>query len=292
MSESVFAYCERGTDPSAFAEPVNAASNVSFLLAALFGVWFLAQRSKPERSIDHWLLIGLVAAIGAGSAAFHIFGTRATALLDTAPIALFTLVYLGFALNRLLNLPPGLTSLTVLLFAGVMFAASEMRCTSTGLTIGAGPGAHVCLNGSIAYIPAFAAVLVVGLAVYRRGHQAGPYLLWAAAVFATSLVFRTLDKALCDSIVFAGRPLGTHFAWHLLNGVVILLLLRASFTTGPRYGTLRRPSPPRPTVEAQATELVLPDERTAIATPMPSPHKSGARRADVVELVDTQDLKS
>ena len=47
-------------------------------------------------------------------------------------------------------------------------------------------------------------------------------LFLAAGVFTLSVAFRTVDIAVC-----AAFPLGTHFLWHSLNGVVLYLLLRA-----------------------------------------------------------------
>jgi hypothetical protein len=40
-------------------------------------------------------------------------------------------------------------------------------------------------------------------------------------IFSLSLVARSVDAAICP--VF---PLGTHFAWHLLNGLVLYLGMR------------------------------------------------------------------
>jgi hypothetical protein len=37
-----------------------------------------------------------------------------------------------------------------------------------------------------------------------------------------SLTFRSIDMALCDTL-----PHGTHFLWHLINGGVLFLLVRA-----------------------------------------------------------------
>jgi hypothetical protein len=48
-------------------------------------------------------------------------------------------------------------------------------------------------------------------------------LLTAAGIFAASLSFRSVDNAVCS--VF---PVGTHFLWHLLNGLVLLVLVRAA----------------------------------------------------------------
>ncbi len=37
-----------------------------------------------------------------------------------------------------------------------------------------------------------------------------------AGVLVVSLTFRTLDDPLCDAI-----PMGTHFLWHILNGLML-----------------------------------------------------------------------
>ena len=67
----------------------------------------------------------------------------------------------------------------------------------------------------------------------ERKHPAAPYILWAALIFAISVAFRSLDLALCDAYQFQGRTIGTHFIWHLLNGLALFLLLRASLEVGP-----------------------------------------------------------
>jgi hypothetical protein len=40
-------------------------------------------------------------------------------------------------------------------------------------------------------------------------------------IFSLSLVLRTVDAAICPAF-----PLGTHFIWHLLNGLVLYLGMR------------------------------------------------------------------
>ena len=76
------------------------------------------------------------------------------------------------------------------------------------------------LNGSHAYLPALAATFVVG---WLAPGRAGRLILAGAVIFALSVVFRTVDNAVCP--VF---PLGTHFVWHCLNAVLLYLLLRAA----------------------------------------------------------------
>lgn len=47
-------------------------------------------------------------------------------------------------------------------------------------------------------------------------------MLAAAGTFFVSLAFRTLDQWLCPCL-----PIGTHFLWHLLNGVLLYLTMKA-----------------------------------------------------------------
>ena len=252
LGEHVFLYCERGTNEALSAEPINAVSNIAFLLAALVGLHLLQRRPREEQSADQFLLIGLVALIGFGSLAFHLFATQVTELADVVPIGVFMLVYLGFALNRFLGVPPGFTVLLVLGFTAIMGATMQVKCWDGGIGI-PGPelqGVKPCLNGSIFYLPALVALIVVGMALKERGHRAAPYLLWAAAIFAVSVTLRSLDLALCDQVEIAGRKAGTHFAWHVLNGLALFLLLRASLEAG-KSGASR-------------AELVPPGEKTSL----------------------------
>jgi len=234
FGEHVFLYCERGMSTALSAEPINAVSNVAFILAALMGLQLLEWRPREQQTSDHFLLIGLVALIGIGSFAFHLLATQESELLDVIPIAVFTLVYLGFALNRFLGVPPGWMVLLVIGFTILMGATSQVRCWDGGVGI-PGPeaqGAKTCLNGSVFYLPALGALIVVGLLLEERRHRAAPYVLWAAAIFAISLTLRSLDLALCGKFLIEDQKVGTHAAWHVLNALALFLLLRASLEAG------------------------------------------------------------
>ena len=76
FGEHVFLYCERGTNEALLAEPINAASNGAFLLAALAGLRLVMWRPREERSPDQFLLPVLVLFIGLGSLAFHLYADR------------------------------------------------------------------------------------------------------------------------------------------------------------------------------------------------------------------------
>jgi hypothetical protein len=206
-SRPVDLYCER-TDPSFWAEPVNALTNAAFLIAA--AVALMQWRRCGARDWPTLILIALTAAIGVGSFIFHTFATRGAALFDTVPIATFIYGYLFLALRRFLQL--SLTASLALLGAFALFSYGEAAIVPRGT-----------LNGSHAYLPAFAALLAV--AWLARRQQVGKIMLGAAGVLALSLAFRSIDINIC-----AAFPLGTHFLWHSLNGVVLYLLLRAAMT--------------------------------------------------------------
>ena len=236
LSQHVFLYCERGTNEALFAEPLNAASNAAFLLAALAALLLLLRRPGELRSADQYLFIALVFLIGLGSLSFHLLADRASLFADVIPINVFMLVYLGFALNRLLGVPPGWTVLTLIGFVGIVALSMQAKCWDGGIGFpGAeATGASECLNGSLVYLPALLAMAVVGGLMAERKHPAAAYILWAALIFTISVTFRSLDLALCDAYQFQGRKIGTHFIWHLLNGLALFLLLRASLEVGPR----------------------------------------------------------
>jgi hypothetical protein len=81
------------------------------------------------------------------------------------------------------------------------------------------------MNGSAGYVPV--PVLIAGYAavMWRRAPETARRLLIGSVILGLSLVFRTVDEAVCP--VF---PVGTHFVWHLLNaamlGWMILVLHR------------------------------------------------------------------
>jgi Ceramidase len=198
-------YCER-TDASFWAEPVNALSNVAFLIAAAaaFRLWRRGDR-------DDWpalALIAVVAAVGTGSFVFHTVATRAAILADVIPIAIFIYGYLLLALVRFVHFKAVAAGAIVVAFA----AGAQALAASAPPRL---------LNGSVGYLPALAALIAVALAA---GEPATRRSLWlAAAVFAASLAFRTVDTAICPQFA-----LGSHFVWHVLNAVVLYMLLRTA----------------------------------------------------------------
>ena len=230
--DRIFAYCERGLDHRFWAEPLNAISNAVFLIAAVLAL-MMWQRHRhdlsgsPRRCGVELALVVLVFVIGIGSFLFHTFATRWAMLADVIPISVFMVVYLGYALRRFVRLDWIATLLSLGLFFAVVQYAESIQCAGGR-----------CLNGSVGYLPAFAALVAIGAWLGSSGHPAARWVLGGAAIFAVSLTFRTLDRAICpQTALFAGRMLGTHFIWHILNAALLYVLLAAAI----RHGDVQRP---------------------------------------------------
>ena len=203
-------YCER-TDASFWAEPANALTNMAFLIAAAAAFWLW--RRAGSRDWPALALIIVVVAVGIGSFAFHTLATRGAVLADVIPIAIFIYGYLLLALRRFLRLLAGVSVAIVVVYAAGAEALSRLAPPDT-------------LNGSIGYLPALVALIVVARAA--RGH-ARRGLELAVLIFTVSLALRTIDLAVCDTF-----PLGTHFLWHLLNATVLYVLLRTAINESLR----------------------------------------------------------
>ncbi|KQP09299.1 ceramidase domain-containing protein [Methylobacterium sp. Leaf93] len=230
------AYCERG-DAGFWAEPLNAASNAAFLVAAFLA--FRLAGSGARRDPAGMALAGLVAIVGIGSFLFHTLAVRWAMLADVIPIALFIYAYFFLALRRLLGLAIVPATLATLGFAAFSAGLEPALDALTGQSV------DRLSNGSIAYAPAILALIGVAagllmpqtcpLGPARR--RAGLSLLAIAALFALSLTFRTLDTALCPSL-----PIGTHFLWHGLNAAVLYGLIATAWRFKAE-GDDRRPAP-------------------------------------------------
>lgn len=232
--DKIYRYCERAGDPAFWAEPFNAVSNAAFLIAAVLALReFLKLRrtGRGSGSVEA-SMIALVAVIGIGSFLFHTYATRWASYADTIPIGLFMVGYLVYALRRYLGAPWLLILAALAGFIWSLKTAGSIECTLPQLPITGRQGG--CLNGSVGYLPALAAMTLVGILLAAFRHRAAGYMLSAAAVFALSLTFRTFDLELCDLTGFAGHKTGTHFLWHCLNATLLYILLLAAIRHGRR----------------------------------------------------------
>lgn len=236
LGEKIFLYCERGQDPAFWAEPLNAASNAAFLVAALVAARDYLAEPPERRSPLTALLVALTFVIGIGSFLFHTYATRWASLADTIPIAVFMLAYFGFVLRRFFGFNWALVAIGLATFFVAIRYAGSIQCNyGELLPITAMRGAR-CLNGTVGYAPAFLALLGTALVLAALRHPASGLLGLASGVFLVSMTFRTLDIELCELTRIARRVCGTHFMWHVLNGLTLYILLRAAI----RYGEAGR----------------------------------------------------
>lgn len=209
-------YCER-LGPGLWAEPLNAVTNLAFLIAAVVALR-MTDRNTPVSVRTLPVLLFLV---GLASLSFHTFATRTTAALDSGSIAVFTHFYAACYLRWFWGLRWRLAWLGVpaLLVFSVVGA----------MVVGGG--------GQGAYLVSLIALLILAAALHWRPgtEPQRRQLLTAAAVFAVSLTLRGLDNPLC-----AQWSPGTHFLWHVLNAVVLFLLTAALIS---RERATRGPAP-------------------------------------------------
>src|ERR687893_484762 len=114
-----------------FAEPLNALSNVSFLLAAL-AAWELAQRTGTLSSGVR-VLIAIGASVGIGSILWHTVPTMLTLVLDIVPILIFIMWFVWLYARNVIGMQPVfavasavaflLATLLAIPFSGVLHGA-------------------------------------------------------------------------------------------------------------------------------------------------------------------------
>ncbi len=202
-------YRERSGDPAFWAEPLNALSNASFVIAAAFAL-DLAIRQKALRP-NTLVLISLAGIIGCGSFLFHTVPSNHTMWLDIIPITLFQILFLWLMSQKLLSANGWMSAGIVIAIVGSSFALMPI---------------HKPLNGSLFYVPSLVAMLAFG-ALWAKRSAVEPYLLVATACFfALAITARSVDW-------IVPWPIGTHFLWHLLNGIVVYTALRTWIVAAP-----------------------------------------------------------
>jgi len=196
---SVDLYCER-LDASFWAEPINAISNLSFIVVGFF-LW----RLRTPRSSQMAFLVIL---IGLGSFSFHTFANRLTGLLDVLAIALY-LVAFAFLIPKQWSKNSLLIQLASVLMLIVSIVLAQLLISYLKPTLPWLPSGM--------YLGAWLALIMFAFVTQYTNKAAARFLWLAVIVFPASLLSRQLDLPFCDSIG------GSHWLWHLLNGLTLFL---------------------------------------------------------------------
>ena len=201
-------YCERGGDPSFWAEPFNAVTAFLFVLIVAGWAWRLRGRWRSRPFTVASLPVLLAGAVG--GTLYHATRTqRAYFLLDVIPIsvlgaagAVFLTVRLGFAygMARVLAYAVGLVSFYMFVNA-VLFRT--IRADNPNLTV----------NLSYASL-AVMLLLPLGAMLARTRFRHAGYVAGGLASFAVAWFCR-----LVDNTPWGDLPMGTHWLWHIFGAV-------------------------------------------------------------------------
>ncbi|MDE0110788.1 MAG: ceramidase domain-containing protein [Albidovulum sp.] len=204
LNAYVDAYCER-MEPGLFGEPLNALTNLSFIIAAVFAWSMLGKQKLPLARA----LVAILFLIGVGSTLFHTFATRWAALTDVIPIAAFILVYIYVANREYLELSLVASLAGVVLF----FVYAPLASFAINYLFDA-------IGSSSGYAAVALLIFIYAAALRKNQPRISRGLLIGGTILAVSIGFRTIDDYAC-----ARLPFGTHFMWHILNGIMLAWMI-------------------------------------------------------------------
>lgn len=197
LTQHVDGYCER-LDPSFWSEPINAITNAAFLIAAIY-MW-----RRSDGLMLAKLLCIVLFAIGVGSFLFHTFAQTWAGIADVLPIILYILIYIFAATRDFWNQRVWIAGLAVVLFFPYAALLSPLFAQIPGF------------ESSSAYGPVPLLIFAYAFGLRKRAPETAKGLAIGASTVCLSLFFRSIDEPLCNVL-----PFGTHFLWHILNGIAL-----------------------------------------------------------------------
>ena len=205
-------YCER-TGPEFWSEPVNAFTNISFILSSVFLSIYLLRKKPSSGDLVNWVFIILIFLIGLGSWSFHTLANLFSLLSDVIPIGIFIILYTWFAFQRLLFINWYFPYIAVL---GVLIASALLS--------------FVPLYGSQSYLGALVFLFVFGIYCKKfKNLKFSTNLIFASFILLISILFRTIDMHICGYFF-----LGSHFIWHILNSILLFIVTKVMIDYGAK----------------------------------------------------------
>jgi hypothetical protein len=187
-----------------FAEPLNAVSNVSFLLAA-WAAWVMAKRIGAL-SAGVRVLIAMAASVGVGSILWHTYPTMLTLILDIVPILIFIVWFIWLYTQNVVGMRPCSP------LHRLRRSWRRPSLPSTCWRPPRSPRLHARVGGHAG-----------ARRVPREGTEGRPLRpARGRGRLLAALFFRTIDNEVCPVL-----PIGTHFLWHVLIGLVTYLAMRS-----------------------------------------------------------------
>ena len=192
-------YCER-LDASFWSEPINAITNLAFIIAG-FLIWRIG---SPRSTLMAILLI----LIGLGSFSFHTFANRLTGLLDVLAIALYFINF-AYLIPKQWSWGSRWTQIGSVIGLFILITLCQLVINYVKPVLPWAPSGM--------YLGAWSALLLYAVITQYSNALAARYLWIAVLVFPFSLLSRQLDLPLCES------GFSTHWLWHVLNGLILYL---------------------------------------------------------------------
>ena len=195
-------YCER-TNEQIFNEPVNAISNIFFIIVSLSLIKILR---KNQSNKIYYIQPILIFFIGIGSFLFHLNPNIITLYSDVIPIFLFSLSFIFFFNRDVININYLNNALLFLLFFFLfLFITPKLN--------------YEILNGSEFYFANYFFLTMYTIWLYFKKSDFFQLLLLGFIFFNLSILLRSLDNHICEYF-----SIGTHFLWHFLNAYLLKIL--------------------------------------------------------------------
>ena len=215
LFKSIDIYCER-LDIGIWAEPINAVTNVAFILASIF-MWL-----RCKNLVEGRILSCLLFSIGCGSFLFHTFAQTWAAILDVAAILIFILTYIFIANRSFLAWSKMVSLIGVILFFPYQVLLANILSNIQ------------FFGSSVQYIPVAILIFIYSGLLRKTEPNLSRGLLIGAVILCLSIVFRIIDEPLCSVL-----SVGTHFVWHILNAIMLswmIEILRRHMLAGYSLG--------------------------------------------------------
>ena len=198
----MYYYCER-IDSSFWSEPLNAITNIAFLIVALI-LLFNYKNNTLARNCAY-----LITCISIGSFLFHTIPNQITGMLDTLSIALLVMYYIY-------NINPYIFRIHRY-FSILIVIAFPMICMVFGSAL-----KDSYIGYSSFYIPILLYLALIAIILWLKDNPVKKGMIISTLVFALSICMRVLDFKTCQIV-----PLGTHFIWHILNAITIYFAIKS-----------------------------------------------------------------
>ena len=209
MLDTPTKYCEQLLHMSI--EPINAVTNITFILFALLAF----NKLRKEPGILKFIFPSLLALIGVGSAWWHMGHTIGGDIADTLSILLFASTASMILLYKLFETK----TKVALAFVPLLI-----------LTLAVEQLPH--LNGSLSYVVLLGGIIAFGFLFVKKFPDSKILTIASVSTFVLAILFRSLDMELCSKI-----RIGTHFLWHVLVallGYQLILLATNKYPNKPK----------------------------------------------------------